>query len=361
MSHPSSAPPLFSIDPTSAMLAPDLAFRIREASAPARVVNPRWHKERSTSADELRCTYCHCDLTTLPKRERVVDYLVPKHVGGPSTDENLVPCCRSCSTRKEQLDIGPQLVASSVGLNPEADSLGRLTARRIAVLQSAAGHLTPHKPWAPQASIEEHLGRRWSHPRLAVFAAHREPVSFIGWSNRSGPGDALGVCLAALRFQHQGVVLDHGVDGVTLVALPPSQFLAAIWELIELHALVTPLLDAVEPDLKSDWRHAWRYHVTGMSTLRSRRVARGLLVPGAPKVYSQSPRAVKVRERRARVAHALVEDQAREAHELADTLYREYRAAEPNADAREVWSRHLEVHRLYKVWRAIRHQTSEPS
>ena len=351
MTQPISDQTKLSIDPTTAMLAADLAYRIREASAPARVVNPRWHKERSTSADDLRCAYCHCDLATIPKRERVVDYLVPKHLGGPSTDENLVLCCRSCTTRKEQLDIGPRLLAIPVGLNQEADSTGRLPARRVAVLQSCPGHLTPHKPWAKQSTIEEHLAMRWSHPRLAVFAAHREPLSLIGWSTRSGPGDALGICLAALRFQHSGLALDHGVDGVTLVALPPSQFLPAVWELIELHALVTPLLEGVEPDYEQDWRHGWRYQVTGMTTLRSRRVARGLTIPGPPRAYSGTPGATKLRAQRQL-------DRAHAAYENADRAYEEYRSSNPNADPRDVWRRRVEVNKLFKDWLALTEPTS---
>ena len=343
MTQLSPAPPIPPIDPGSASLARDLAYRIRDETKLSQPKIQAWHRQQVRAAEELICAYCRAPLQGQRERRSVVDLLVPKHLGGPVATENMVLCCPSCSTRKKQLDIGQRLAANPVGLNPAADSLGRLTARRIAVLQSCVGHLTPHKPGVALPVIEEHLVKRWSHPRLAVFAAHREPVSFIGWSTRSGPGDALGVALAALRFQHQGVAVDHGVDGVTLVALPPSQFLAAVWELIELHALVTPLLAGVEPDLEQDWRHGWRYQVTGLPTLRSRRVARGLTVPGPPRSYSDTPEAVKLRAQRAK-------ENARGAYEAAERCYQEMRLSQPGADPREIWLQRVEVNRLYKIW-----------
>ncbi len=43
------------------------------------------------------CKYCHCKLTN---NNRTVDHVVPLSKGGEHSKDNLVPCCRSCNSRK---------------------------------------------------------------------------------------------------------------------------------------------------------------------------------------------------------------------------------------------------------------------
>jgi 5-methylcytosine-specific restriction endonuclease McrA len=47
-----------------------------------------------------RCAYCLVDLRTLPKKYRSVDHLQPVSRGGGNTQENTVPCCSYCNSRK---------------------------------------------------------------------------------------------------------------------------------------------------------------------------------------------------------------------------------------------------------------------
>lgn len=337
------------IPPACLWLADDLANRISRATEWPRVVNPEWVKRMTREPGETECAYCGSSLAELSVRDRLADHLVPKHLGGPTASENVVLGCRSCVTRKAQQDIGERIVARPDGGTRKAESIGRMAARRMAVLENCPNHLTPHRPGAALDVITKHLHERWSHPRLALFAAHREPTSFIGWSDRSGPGDALGTCLAALRFRHQGAVVSHGSEGVTLVALPPSEFLSAVWTLIELHGLVTPLLTGDEPDLETDWRHAWRYHVTGLTPLRTRRVARGLVVPGPAREKSETPGARALRHKRALIKAKAEWDAAEEAYQLA--------RRDPSADPRVVWDLLVKVKDRWRVYQALSETT----
>ncbi len=57
----------------------------------------RWWQRKTASG---KCYYCdesvnHQDLT--------MDHLIPLSRGGRSTKDNLVPCCKSCNTRKKTM------------------------------------------------------------------------------------------------------------------------------------------------------------------------------------------------------------------------------------------------------------------
>jgi 5-methylcytosine-specific restriction endonuclease McrA len=52
-----------------------------------------------------RCGYCLVDLRTLPKEHRTLDHLLPIVRGGGNTADNVVPCCKSCNSRKGHRNI----------------------------------------------------------------------------------------------------------------------------------------------------------------------------------------------------------------------------------------------------------------
>lgn len=45
--------------------------------------------------DNYTCQYCGT-----PSKELTIDHIMPKRVGGPTSWENLVACCRKCNSRK---------------------------------------------------------------------------------------------------------------------------------------------------------------------------------------------------------------------------------------------------------------------
>lgn len=57
----------------------------------------QWWKNRR---GEGVCYYCR---RRFPARELTMDHIVPIVRGGKSTKSNIVPCCKSCNTKKRYL------------------------------------------------------------------------------------------------------------------------------------------------------------------------------------------------------------------------------------------------------------------
>lgn len=51
--------------------------------------------------DGFRCGYCQKNLATLRPRQMTLDHLVPRSKGGGHHLSNLVTCCLSCNSRKQ--------------------------------------------------------------------------------------------------------------------------------------------------------------------------------------------------------------------------------------------------------------------
>ena len=49
---------------------------------------------------DYRCAYCLVDIRDLPSRSRSHDHIVAISLGGGHTQDNVVPCCSSCNSRK---------------------------------------------------------------------------------------------------------------------------------------------------------------------------------------------------------------------------------------------------------------------
>lgn len=47
-----------------------------------------------------RCGYCLVDLRTLSESQRTLDHITPIVKGGSNTQANIIPCCKSCNSRK---------------------------------------------------------------------------------------------------------------------------------------------------------------------------------------------------------------------------------------------------------------------
>lgn len=71
---------------------------IRRERAKARDLRKtRWWQQKSASGICYYCGVC------VAHRELTMDHLVPLTRGGRSTKDNLVPCCKSCNTRKKSM------------------------------------------------------------------------------------------------------------------------------------------------------------------------------------------------------------------------------------------------------------------
>lgn len=71
---------------------------IRRERAKARDLRKtRWWQQKSAAGI---CYYCGVRVV---HRELTMDHLVPLTRGGRSTKDNLVPCCKSCNTKKKSM------------------------------------------------------------------------------------------------------------------------------------------------------------------------------------------------------------------------------------------------------------------
>ena len=85
------------------------------SSNAARKRRAAWSKIEDNVTDEQldeileyfnhRCAYCLVDLRTLPKWMRTWDHIIAIKRGGPNTQDNVVPCCKSCNSRKKDRPI----------------------------------------------------------------------------------------------------------------------------------------------------------------------------------------------------------------------------------------------------------------
>lgn len=86
--------------------APRLAANKRRASW-ARVedtLTPEQLEEILEYFDH-RCGYCLVDLRTLPSKLRTFDHIIAIKRGGSNTQDNVIPCCKSCNSRKKDRPI----------------------------------------------------------------------------------------------------------------------------------------------------------------------------------------------------------------------------------------------------------------
>ncbi len=71
---------------------------IRREKAKARELRKtRWWQQKTA---DNRCHYCD---NKVPFKELTMDHLVPLAMGGRSTKDNLVPCCKTCNNKKKSM------------------------------------------------------------------------------------------------------------------------------------------------------------------------------------------------------------------------------------------------------------------
>jgi 5-methylcytosine-specific restriction enzyme A len=75
--------------------APDDAEIRRERNKARDLRKSRWWQQKTASG---KCYFCKKKTAF---KDLTMDHLVPLSRGGRSTKDNLVPCCKSCNTRKK--------------------------------------------------------------------------------------------------------------------------------------------------------------------------------------------------------------------------------------------------------------------
>jgi 5-methylcytosine-specific restriction endonuclease McrA len=62
---------------------------------------PRWLRVAFYLRDHWTCLYCGRDMTRCEPGELTLDHITPQSRGGTTDNSNLVTCCRSCNSRKQ--------------------------------------------------------------------------------------------------------------------------------------------------------------------------------------------------------------------------------------------------------------------
>lgn len=256
-----------------------------------------WHRLKLSRDTSLLCTYCGRAFDPCDTSLAVLSHLVPVELGGPSIDVNRVPSCRSCSKLKGTGDVLSMVPA----LSP--DTVSAVSIPRLEILKLSANHLTNTRAYAPLEQVLDCLVQRWQHPRFRVYAGHSGETSWLAWTPRCGDPASLSMAMGLLRHGYGAQLQVHGT--VSLLSMETPLFLDAVWELIELHALVQRVdvagFDA--PSLTDDWRTHWSVHLDKLANLRRRRNA---MTERAPFQRVASGRPDALRKRVQRDAHKRV-------------------------------------------------------
>ena len=75
----------------------DEAWIKREKAKARELRKTRWWQQKTSAG---QCWYCHKEV--LPS-ELTMDHLIPLAQGGQSSKDNLVPCCKSCNSKKKSM------------------------------------------------------------------------------------------------------------------------------------------------------------------------------------------------------------------------------------------------------------------
>jgi len=77
--------------------APDDAHIRRERAKARKLRKTRWWQQKTASG---KCHFCEKQVQF---KDLTMDHLFPLACGGRSTKENIVPCCKSCNTKKKSM------------------------------------------------------------------------------------------------------------------------------------------------------------------------------------------------------------------------------------------------------------------
>ncbi len=69
----------------------------REKARARELRKTRWWQQKTSAG---LCWYCN---KKVPLKELTMDHLIPLAMGGKSSKDNLVPCCKSCNTKKKSM------------------------------------------------------------------------------------------------------------------------------------------------------------------------------------------------------------------------------------------------------------------
>lgn len=270
----------------------ELAIAHRATRAPAA---PRWARDQARASGHPTCAYCQAGIDMRKRGSWGLSPLVPYAMGGPGSSENRAIACTACIRERRSRDL---LAWSELAGRASSAHLDWLRQRRLDVLRHSENHLTRAGQHASASTVLKHLAQRWARPRWVAFVLPHAGGAVIGWE-ASQAHERAAEAGAWLRHAYAGAVL--ATEGLVAFDVPGKFFQAAVWHLIDVHALA---VDLSEPGPADDaprrWEDCWRARYTSLQSLQKRReTAQEIPWPTLPPVRSASTRAVQSRAKRA--------------------------------------------------------------
>ena len=227
----------------------------------------------------------------------VVATLIHPALGGSTSPDNALTCCRRCQQQRAAVDL------LSLDVLPDA-----LRAQRATALLTSHNHLLPLSPTTRPADFRRALARRHQWPRSRVFAAQRaDGGGVIGVSSRFGDAQSTG--LARLLSRRAGGIV-HQDNRLTVHQVEDAAFRSLVWDLIDANTLVVALAHRSQP---RDFLDCWWITSVSPASLRLRHV--GIDVPD-PTLLRAAPES----RRHAPRVRARTEAELREARDKAAAL-----------------------------------------
>ncbi len=274
------------------------AQRVLENHRARAADTPRWALDLLRRQDNPTCAFCCSPIEVSRRQSWGLSPLVPFNQGGPVEPSNLRMACKKCAVERGARDL---LAWEELAAKVPAEHLNALKEARLGVLQRSDNHLTSVGRYAKDGTVLDLLRERWKHPRILVYVERHANGWFVGWPVGQRTLTARNDAAGLLRQVHQARWMEHGE--VVGFDVPGEVFQAAVWQLIELHALVIDLSpdDAVHGERTG--LNSWKVRFSTLRQVRQRRKGAHerpwpLAVDGQIKAYSERPGSVRMREKR---------------------------------------------------------------
>lgn len=274
------------------------AQRVLEKHRARAADTPRWALNLLRRQDNPTCAFCCSPIDVSRRQSWGLSPLVPFNQGGPVEPSNLRMACKACAVERGARDL---LAWEELAGRVPADHLNALKEARLGVLQRSDNHLTSVGRYAKDGTVLDLLRERWKHPRFLVYVERNENGWFVGWPVGQRTLTTRNEAAALLRQVHQALWVEHGE--VVGFDVSDEVFQTAVWQLIELHALVIGLSQDIAADGERTALNSWKARYPTLRQTRQRR--RGahetpwpLAVNGQIKAYSEKAGSVRMREKR---------------------------------------------------------------
>ncbi|MCA0324398.1 MAG: hypothetical protein LCH89_02155 [Proteobacteria bacterium] len=259
---------------------------------------PRWALDLLRRQDNPTCAFCCSPIDVSRRQSWGLSPLVPFNQGGPVEPSNLRMACKACAVERGARDL---LAWEELAERVPADHLEALKEARMGVLQRSDNHLTSVGRYAKDGTVLNLLHERWKHPRFLVYVERHENGWFVGWPVGQRTQTTRNEAAALLRHVHHGRWMEHG----EVVGFDVSEdvFQAAVWQLIEHHALVIDLSPDDATHGERTGQDSWKARYPTLRQVRQRRNGAHetpwpLAGNGHIRSYSDKAGSVRMREKR---------------------------------------------------------------